>query len=50
MWFGVSGWFGGSGLFFVVCFFEMEKDPMWVLLSHLLMFVHGLLERGGHFF
>ena len=28
MWFGVSGWFGGSGLFLFVCFFEMEKDPV----------------------
>ena len=28
MWFDVSGWFGGSGLLFCVCFFEMEKDPV----------------------
>ena len=27
--FGVSGWSGGSGLFFVL-FFEMEKGPMWL--------------------
>ena len=58
-------WFGGSGvLFCLVClvglvglvsvfcfvFFKMEKDPVWVICSHLFVFFHGLLELGGHFF
>ena len=28
----------------------MEKDPMWVIVSHLFVFCHGLLELGGHLF
>ena len=34
----MSGWFGGSGLFFV-CFFKMEKDPMWLIVSPLFFFM-----------
>ena len=30
MWFGVSGWFGGSGLFVLFVFVEREKDPVGV--------------------
>ena len=50
MWFGVSGWFGGSSLFLFVCIFEMEKDPMWVFFFIFVLFFHGFLELGDHFF
>ena len=45
----MSGWSGGSGLFFVL-FFEMEKGPMWVFFSHFFVFSRWILELGGHFF
>ena len=45
----MSGWSGGSGLFFVL-FFEMQKGPMWVIFYHLFVIVRRFLELGGHFF
>ena len=45
----MSGWSGGSGLFFVL-FFEMQKGPMWVIVSHLFVMFRRYLELGGHFF
>ena len=45
----MSGWPGGSGLFFVL-FFEMQKGPMWVIVSHCFVFFRRFLELGGHFF
>ena len=45
----MSGWSGGSGLFFVL-FDEMQKGPMWVCFSHLFVLFRRFLELGGHFF